>query len=64
MGQCLSGGRGVNVNADIEDELRRTALAQRNEIKLLLLGAGESGKSTLFKRKYCVCGCVVTNECV
>lgn len=49
MGQCFSGG-GANVNKEIEDELRRTALAQRNEIKLLLLGAGESGKSTLFKQ--------------
>lgn len=49
MGLCFS-GNATPVNKDIEDELRRSALAQRNEVKLLLLGAGESGKSTLFKQ--------------
>lgn len=49
MGACFSGNTRP-INKDIEDELRRSALSQRSEIKLLLLGAGESGKSTLFKQ--------------
>jgi len=49
MGSCFSSNT-KPINKDVEDELRRSALAQRNEIKLLLLGAGESGKSTLFKQ--------------
>lgn len=37
MGQCFARGND-NVNREVEEELQKSALAQRNEVKLLLLG--------------------------
>ena len=37
-------------SAELDASLRADARAKKNEVKLLLLGAGESGKSTLVKQ--------------
>jgi len=53
MGDCMSSCTGgndaeTNNNKQIEDEIKSEK--QKVELKLLLLGAGESGKSTIFKQ--------------
>ncbi|KAG2389190.1 hypothetical protein C9374_014590 [Naegleria lovaniensis] len=55
MGLCGGGSTESTQQArekdkKIADDLKRTVLQQNKEIKLLLLGSGESGKSTLFKQ--------------
>ena len=39
-----------SLNKQIEESARRDAQADSEQVKLLLLGAGESGKSTVFKQ--------------
>lgn len=50
MGACL----GKNADASKDDQIntlqQQSAIEMAKEVKLLLLGAGESGKSTLFKQ--------------
>lgn len=54
MGNCL-GGDGISSEEAKRDrelmaEMAKQADAEKSKIKLLLLGAGESGKSTIFKQ--------------
>ncbi|KAG0253388.1 guanine nucleotide-binding protein subunit alpha [Actinomortierella ambigua] len=52
MGCCMSreDKEGRDINGAIEDQIRKDRLNMRNEVKMLLLGAGESGKSTILKQ--------------
>jgi len=54
MGACSSAheetARLKKKNIDIEREIAKAQLGEKNRVKILLLGAGESGKSTVFKQ--------------
>ncbi|TNN59654.1 Guanine nucleotide-binding protein G(q) subunit alpha [Liparis tanakae] len=64
MACCLSeeGKESKRINAEIEKQLRRDKRDARRELKLLLLGTGESGKSTFIKQMRIIHGSGYTDE--
>jgi GTPase SAR1 family protein len=50
MGGCISSSPEDKVNTQITSDIRREKKKHNSEIKILLLGTGESGKSTVFKQ--------------
>ncbi|XP_010777396.1 guanine nucleotide-binding protein subunit alpha-14 [Notothenia coriiceps] len=63
-GCCVSGEDKENqrINEEIEKQLRRDKKDSRRELKLLLLGTGESGKSTFIKQMRIIHGGGYTEE--
>uniref|UniRef100_A0A3Q3JPL0 Guanine nucleotide-binding protein subunit alpha n=1 Tax=Monopterus albus TaxID=43700 RepID=A0A3Q3JPL0_MONAL len=63
-GCCISAEERENqrINEEIEKQLRRDKKDSRRELKLLLLGTGESGKSTFIKQMRIIHGGGYTDE--
>ncbi|CAM4564813.1 guanine nucleotide-binding protein subunit alpha-14 isoform X1 [Caretta caretta] len=63
-GCCLSAEEkeSQRISAEIERQLRRDKRDARRELKLLLLGTGESGKSTFIKQMRIIHGAGYTDE--
>uniref|UniRef100_A0A8C4ZMP7 Guanine nucleotide-binding protein subunit alpha n=1 Tax=Gadus morhua TaxID=8049 RepID=A0A8C4ZMP7_GADMO len=64
MACCLSeeAKESKRINAEIDKQLRRDKRDSRRELKLLLLGTGESGKSTFIKQMRIIHGAGYTDE--
>uniref|UniRef100_A0A8C7H5R9 Guanine nucleotide-binding protein subunit alpha n=1 Tax=Oncorhynchus kisutch TaxID=8019 RepID=A0A8C7H5R9_ONCKI len=64
MACCLSeeAKESKRINAEIDKQLRRDKRDARRELKLLLLGTGESGKSTFIKQMRIIHGTGYTDE--
>lgn len=66
MGSCLSSGsadpNGDAASKSIEKMMNSAYVMESEKIKLLLLGAGESGKSTIFKQMRVLFGAPLTDE--
>ncbi|XP_043577246.1 guanine nucleotide-binding protein G(q) subunit alpha [Chiloscyllium plagiosum] len=64
MACCLSeeAKESKRINAEIERQLRRDKRDARRELKLLLLGTGESGKSTFIKQMRIIHGSGYSDE--
>jgi len=67
MGACLSSGSpeelaAIKASKEIEKMMNQQFEIDNSKVKLLLLGAGESGKSTIFKQMRVLFGAPLTEE--
>lgn len=65
MGSCWSGdidGKVVKASKNIDKIINQGYVLESEKIKLLLLGAGESGKSTVFKQMRVLFGAPLTED--
>lgn len=62
MGACLSGDAERQSSKEIERLMNEAYAIESDKVKLLLLGAGESGKSTIFKQMRVLHGAPLSEE--
>lgn len=65
MGACMSGGldpEALKASKELDKLISKAYAIESDKVKLLLLGAGESGKSTIFKQMRVLFGAPLTEE--
>jgi predicted GTPase len=65
MGACISNGvdaKALKASRDLDKLINKAYAIESDKVKLLLLGAGESGKSTIFKQMRVLFGAPLSEE--